>query len=141
MSLIGVDAIPEWALPPAIDDANTSSIVATGVAALSGGGALSPQQTFITHLRTLEWTRRSNYLALAGPALDALVRRAWSRIARDQRALLLMPALTVPAIEDALTSERSGIAFVAELLLAAEQAVSVNLSTDFRELLRTIVGS
>lgn len=65
----------------------------------------------------------------------------WSHIARDQRALLLMPALAVPAIEDALVSERAGMAFVAGLLLAAEQAVSVNLSTDFRELVRTIGGS
>jgi hypothetical protein len=141
MSLIGVDAIPEWARPPAIGDADTSSIVASGVAALGGGGSLSPQQTFMTHLRTLEWARRSNYLALAAPALASLVRRTWSHIAREQRAFLLTPALSVPAIENALASGRSGMAFVAELLLAAEQAVSVKLSADLRELLRTMVGS
>lgn len=92
------------------------------------------------HLRMLEWVRRSNHVGATGPALDALVRRAWTRIAREQRALLLMPALTVRAIEDALAVRRSGLVFVAGVLLAAEEAVSVSLSNDFRELLRKVQG-
>lgn len=139
-SLIGVDALPEWARPPVVDEDDTSSTVASGVAALSGGASLPPRETFMIHLRMLEWVRRSNHGGATAPALEALVQRAWTRIAREQRALLLMPALTVPAIEDALASGRSDLAFVAELLLAAEQAVSVNLSADLRELLRTVQG-
>lgn len=139
-SLIGVDAIPEWARPPIVDEDDTSSIVASGVAALSGGASLPPRETFMIHLRMLEWVRRSNHGGATAPALDALVRRAWTRIAREQRALLLMPAITVPAIECALASETSGMNSVALLLLAAEQAVGVSLSRDFRELLRGIAS-
>lgn len=139
-SLIGTDAIPEWARPPAVDGDDTSSIVASGVSALSGGASLPPRETFMIHLRMLEWIRRSNHGGTTEPALDALVRRAWLSIVRDQRALLLVPALAVPAIEDALASERSGLSFVAQVLLAAERAVSVNLSDEFRALLRTMRG-
>lgn len=133
-----VDVLPEWSQALTLDATDTSSIVASNLVALSGGASLPPQQTFMAHLRMLEWVRRSNYVAEVSGALDQLVRRAWTRIALDQRALLLMPALTVPAIEGALASDLSGLAFVADLLLAAEPAVSANLASDFRELLREI---
>jgi hypothetical protein len=88
----------------------------------------------------LEWGRQSNYVGILAPVIRSLAEQAWREIVRDQRALLRTPALTIPAIETALASERPGMAFVAELLLAAEPAVSVNLSSEFRGLLKTIMA-
>lgn len=139
-SVIGVDAVPEWVAPHAIDDSSSSSIVASAVFRLRHGSSLTPQQTYMTQLRMLEWVRQSKYVSEAAPALEALVRKTWTQIAHHQRALLLTPALTIPAIERALSSDRTGMVFIAELLLLAEQAVSVNLSNDFRRSLSAIIG-
>lgn len=137
-SVTRVDVLPEWSEAPTFDETDRSSIVASNLVALSGGASLPPQQSFMAHLRMLEWVRGSNYVKEVQGPLEALVRLTWTRIAVNQRALLLTPSLTVPAIEGALASGLSGVAFVAHLLLTAEPAVSLNLSNEFREQLEEI---
>lgn len=55
------------------------------------------------------------------------------------RAMLKMPAITVPQIEQACNNSETGKKKIGQILLAADQAVSVKLSSDILQQLRSWV--
>lgn len=138
VSACGYDPLPEWSSSPASSESDVHSAIAKYVSDPKGGATLSPDRLFVTHLRMVEWMRSSNHGALIRPEIAKRVQSDWSHILENRRALLVAPALTVPAIANALSSHKEGLAYVANVLLAAEAAVSGNLSPEFRFSLRTL---
>jgi hypothetical protein len=135
VSASGYDALPEWSSGQGFGESDIYSAIARYLSEPDGGATLSPDRLFVAHLRMFEWLRSSNHGALISAEIAKRVQSDWSRVIENRRALLVTPALTVPAIEGALSSHKEGLAYVASLLLAAEAAVSANLSPEFRSTL------
>jgi hypothetical protein len=134
----GFDAMPEWGDGAPEDPQDRQQTIARAIVVTSDAHAHSIENLFIAHLRLLEWIRNSNHKKVATAALARRVRRDWSAIVRDRRALLVMPMVNTPALEAALSSIDDDARFIARVLLAAEPAVSVGLSDEVRALLSTI---
>jgi len=137
----GYDAMPEWGDAAPDDPDDFRQIIARVVASLSNSDGLKVEELFVAHLRLLEWALSSNHQKAVLPVLARRVRQDWSAILATRRALLVMPALNVPAIETVLDSGGEDAAFIARVLLAAEPAVSVGFDTKMRAMLENIRDS
>lgn len=103
---------------------------------------LSPNDVFRIQCQFLQWLAQS---AMTSRPLNSLlaawVKKTWLQIIDEQRFRLRVPFSTVPLIEKALASEPSdNLSYAARVLLAADEAVGVQLSTDFHKLLRDIMS-
>ena len=71
-------------------------------------------------------------------ALEDLIVTSWKFALERQRFLLRQPSSTVPAIETALSSGLSGCAKVACILLACEDAISLEIQQDTQKFLNAV---
>jgi hypothetical protein len=135
LSATGYDPLPEWSSGQSSEESDIHSAIAIYLSEPEAGATLSPDRLFVAHLRMFEWMRSSNHGELIRAEVAKRVQSDWSQVIENRRALLVSPALTIPAIASALSSNKEGLAYVANLLLAAEATVSNNLSPEFRSTL------
>lgn len=99
--------------------------------------ALTPDQLFGVTLRFVQAVRQSSFSVVVLRAFVPWARAAWHR-AIENRFSIRNPKITIPSIEAALAVDRLELATVAEILLAAEGAVSVRMAPELREMLRLL---
>lgn len=129
------EVVPEWSSRPKSNE-DLLDTVAHSVRELRDGNLLSVDDMFMMHLRLFEWLYRSDYVpSLIKPFADR-VADDWQIAISERIALLRYPRTTVPMLKAILTDSVRNTEFVAEVLLAAEPCTGVNLSRDYRSLLR-----
>ncbi|TCG09227.1 hypothetical protein BZM27_06845 [Paraburkholderia steynii] len=99
--------------------------------------SLTPDELFIVTLRFVQAVRQSSFSFVVLRELVPWARTAWER-AIENRFAIRNPRITIPSIQQALVVERLELATVAEILLAAEGAVSVRMAPELRETLRLL---
>ncbi len=96
-------------------------------------------ETFwISSLRFFEWISQSYHKNTLLPHLAKWMHKGWERVIAKQRFGLRTPMVTVPAIEDVLSSAAQPENFVARMLLATSSAVGTRLGSDYRARLEAI---
>ena len=104
---------------------------------LSRNQHLPPYDFWFSGLRLFEWINRSSFKHFLTPGLSAWQRSGWRRILTKERFALSRPMLSVPPIEEVLTtSEDNNRVFIAKLLLTTSDAVGSPLGSDYQELLK-----
>ena len=88
----------------------------------------------------LAWTRDSRFKDMVTARLGAWQRREWQRIVAAESFRLARPQQTVPPIEEVLTVSTDDRRFVANLLLAASDAVDTSLAPMYREMLKPMAN-
>jgi hypothetical protein len=73
-------------------------------------------------------------------AIATLVSQGWLRVALDQRFALRVPAVTAPAIRAACDGTAHGLRKVANILLAARNAVRLSVPEQVLQMLRELTG-
>lgn len=129
------DLLPEWSDTPPAEATDLGSAAAESIARLAAHKTLTLEQLFVAHLRVLEWANGSHHRAVALAALASRVRSDWRHVLDERRALLRLPAATIPEIETALTADHRPGSYAANVLLAVLSAVSVNLAPGIRAML------
>ena len=106
---------------------------------IATGERFNARDLFTATLRFTEAGARSVSFGRPVEAhLDGWASVEWAQLISTQRFSLVTPAISVPALERALAREPRGYARVAAILLAAEAAVGVRLSPEFRDFLRQL---
>jgi hypothetical protein len=96
------------------------------------------EQVFETGLRMLEWAKYSTMSAAVLPDLGAWAAQAWPPVLADQRFRLRTPAVTVPAIEAALTKPCRPENRLRTILAAARPAFHAQLPPSIAGLLMPV---
>jgi tetratricopeptide (TPR) repeat protein len=97
---------------------------------------LSPDELFMVTCYFLNWLEISEFKSMLGSILaDFLVER-WRLVIEKQQFLLKQPMQTVPAIRAAVESSYRGVAKMAMIALAAEDAVHHRLGGQMRDFLK-----
>ncbi|WP_107311012.1 AAA family ATPase [Burkholderia metallica] len=99
--------------------------------------ALTPDQLFGVTVRFVQAVRQSSFSTVVLRAFVPWARAAWHR-AIENRFSIRNPKITIPLIEAALLVDSLELATVADILLAAEGAVSVRMASELREMLRLL---
>jgi len=94
---------------------------------LIAGKALDPRDVWNAGLRLLEKARGSNFGQELTDLLAKWHRDRWKHIITQQLFNVTRPRATVPPIEEALNETRNDQCFIAALLLAAAEAVDLEL--------------
>jgi hypothetical protein len=119
-------------------DRRLSEIIAEEIYKVAHRDDLNPDELYVAGLRFAQAAKRSDFKKRLGKALGSWLRKRWTYVVNHQKFRLRCPAVTVPQLKDALTSSVEGLAFVGNVLLAAELAVSVRLSQDHRDFLKSL---
>ena len=112
--------------------------IATVINAISLHKTQTPDQIFVAGLRLLQFISSSYFKTILMPVLVNWTKSIWSKIIKEQRFSLRLPAVTVPNIEQALFSDASGFRYVAKVLIAAYESVSIRIDSDLRKFLETV---
>jgi len=95
-----------------------------------------PDDMFIITVRLWEWLFQTNFKNTVENMLADYFVESWRNIMTNQRFNLQLPMMTVPDIEAALKEPTNGIAKIAAIVVAAENAVKHKLDVTLREKLK-----
>ncbi|RQS26812.1 hypothetical protein DIE00_02890 [Burkholderia sp. Bp8989] len=99
--------------------------------------SLTPDELFIVTLRFFQAVRQSSFSFTVLREFVPWARSAWHR-AIENRFAIRSPRTTIPSIQAALAVDHIELATVAEILLAAEGAVSIRMAPELREIIRDL---
>jgi len=94
---------------------------------LMAGKSLDPRDVWNAGLRLLEKVRGSNFVKELTDLLAKWHRDRWKHVITQQLFNVTRPRATVPPIEEALNETRNDQCFIAALLIAATEAVDLEL--------------
>ncbi len=118
-----------------VDPEQTSDNRVLAAILIASTGRSSPVVSFCAHLALFDWITYQLFKVEHATHLCALAEKDWRRHCENPAALNT-PRLTVPSIITACDSERSAIHKTASILLAARNAVPVNLPDGMLKKLR-----
>lgn len=96
---------------------------------------LSPGEVLEAQCRIVDSMRQNELKGAVAASVGRWVVETWRDMTTERRFQLRMPMRTCPAIEQACEGTESGLGCAGRVLLAAEDATSVELSPEFRDLL------
>lgn len=131
--LMGYDVMPEWSEKTDNEEKDIVDTVARLLRILSRGQPATVEDLFLAHLRLLEWLSNTNYRRILAKYLAERVRQDWRAVIESRRGFLLDPDHTVPPLLSALQHKRVGEVYAAGVLLAAEPAVTIQMSESYRD--------
>jgi len=105
---------------------------------LSVSTELSPSKLFYAHITVFDFFNNSSWRGLIEKEFEHEVVQTWSDIVTTESFSLLSPRLTIPAIQEACTVPQQGLNKVAKVLLAALDAVSLEVPAETRASLRKL---
>ncbi len=108
---------------------------------LDADNPLSPDELFWISCCLVNWLAFSVFKSQLGPVLADFLGGQWREVIQIRRFMLKQPMRTVPFIQAALESSHKGVAKMAAIVLAAEDAVHHRLTSEIRELLKKSAGS
>ena len=108
-------------------------ILAAARITVEPANASSPEELFYAHFLILQGLVPYPWGLEIIEEAERQIRAQWLDKINNARFSLRTPRLTEPAIRAACGSEESGLTVAATILLAAEPAVSVNLSASMRD--------
>jgi|MDTG01.1.fsa_nt_gb hypothetical protein len=104
---------------------------------VSSGERLSPSKLFLATLRFTEMTAQSEFREVIEKLVDEWACGEWTQTVATQRFALVSPAVSIPALEEAI-AQLTGLKRVAAIALAAQSAVGRRLSPEFTSYLANI---
>lgn len=111
----------------------TNEVVAACIGRLATKKSLiNTDDLFLITCHLWSWLTHSHFRNLIGEMVSEYFVEQWRNVVENQRFLLKQPMINVPIIIDAINSELKGIAKMAEIVLAAENAVAHHLSNEMR---------
>ncbi len=101
---------------------------------------MSPDEMFIVTYRLWEWLPRTFFKDTIEYVIAAYLSRRWREIITNQRFNLKQPMRSVPAMEVALKEPTKGMAKIAAIILAAENAVKHKLNAKLRAVVALLMS-
>ena len=96
---------------------------------------LDVELLFRAGIRLLELANMSDLGTLMAPVLAEWGKNTWTTAIAEQKFAFRLPAVSLPAIALAINAETSGLKYMANILLAASDAVSTKIGGDVRTFL------
>lgn len=93
---------------------------------------INTDDLFLITCHLWSWLTYSHFKDLIGKTISEHLVERWRNVIENQRFLLKQPMINVPTINDAINSDLKGIAKMAKIALAAENAVVHRLSNEMR---------
>jgi hypothetical protein len=113
-------------------------IVADILGPMLTGDHMAPRQLWAAGFRMFEKLNNSQFKQSLTARLAAWLRAGWNRVVATETFRLSRPRQTVPAIQAALAIPENDARFIASLLLAASEAVAVELPQTYRDQLTAL---
>ena len=93
---------------------------------------INPDDLFLITCHLWDWLIYSHFKDLIEKTISEHLAERWRNVIENQRFFLKQPMINVPTINDAVNSDLKGIAKMAKITLAAENAVIHRLSNAMR---------
>jgi hypothetical protein len=107
---------------------------------VSAAELANPEDRFYADILLVITVRDNLWRKDIEEAIATLVSGGWLRVALEQRFALRVPAVTAPAIRAACDDTAHGLKKVANILLAAHNAVRLSVPEEVLQMLRELTG-